>query len=62
MVQNKSQLSQACQMVMNKYAPADAAPVQTALDPRRPVAHCGRLSMRTASNTRPGKPLNILAR
>src|SRR5215210_1559658 len=30
MIQNKSQLSQACQAVMAKYAPAAPAPVQTA--------------------------------
>src|SRR5256885_14487213 len=32
MVQKKSQLSTACQAVMARYAPPEAAPVQTAAD------------------------------
>src|SRR5436190_21743336 len=35
MIQNKSQLSAACQAVMAKYAPAEPAPVQTASAPIR---------------------------
>ena len=67
MVQNKSKLSTACQMVMDKYAtpaqttatayaaPAPAAPVRTKNASMKPV--------KTAINTaRPGKPLNILMR
>ena len=67
MVQNKSKLSTACQMVMDKYAPpaqstatayaapAPAAPVRTKNASMKPV--------KTAVNTqRPGKPLNILMR
>jgi hypothetical protein len=65
MIQNKSQLSPACQQVMAKYAPA-ASPVQTvatapvrtknaSMKPAKPV--------KTAINSqRPGKPLNILMR
>ena len=65
MVENKSKLSSACQMVMNKYAtsttatayaaPAPAAPVRTRNASMKPV--------KTAVNAqRPGKPLNILMR
>ena len=65
MVENKSKLSSACQMVMNKYAtpttatayaaPAPAAPVRTKNASMKPV--------KTAINAqRPGKPLNILMR
>jgi hypothetical protein len=65
MVQNKSQLSSACQVVMDKYAPggnvqvASAAPQMTAAPVRMstPVK-----PLRTANNGRPGKPLNILMR
>jgi len=65
MVQNKSKLSAACQMVMDKYAPATqttatayaapaaAAPVRTQNASMKPL--------RTAA-ARPGKPLNILMR
>ena len=52
MIQNKSQLSAACQAVMAKYAPAEAAPVQTAsapirtrnvsMKPVKTVTFCGR--------------------
>jgi hypothetical protein len=70
MVQNKSQLSAACQVVMDKYAPggdttrlaaaSTAAPTRTvtrnvSMKPVKPV--------KTAVVTqRPGKPLNILMR
>jgi hypothetical protein len=59
MIQNKSQLSTACQMVMAKYAPGPTAPVQAATPaPIRTAA-----PVKTASNAaRPGKPLNILPR
>jgi hypothetical protein len=60
MIQNKSQLSAACQSVMAKYQPGPTAPIQPAVvastrqaTPLRPI--------RTASG-RPGKPLNILMR
>ena len=67
MVQNKAQLSAACQVVMDKYAPggnvtqvASAAPTRTvtrnaSMKPLKPV--------KTAVATpRPGRPLNILMR
>jgi hypothetical protein len=70
MVQNKAQLSAACQVVMDKYAPggdvsqiASAAPARTvtrnaAMKPVTPAK-----PVRTAAATpRPGKPLNILMR
>ena len=68
MVENKSKLSSACQMVMNKYAtsttatayaaPAPAAPVRTKNASMKPVK-----PIKTAVNAqRPGKPLNILMR
>ena len=60
MIQNKSQLSAACQSVMAKYAPGPNAPIQPAVatstrsaTPVKPI--------KTASS-RPGKPLNILPR
>ncbi len=76
MVQNKAKLSTACQMVMDKYSPANntatayastapapaAAPVRTTSRnvSMQPVA---AKPMKTATNTqRPGKPLNILIR
>ena len=63
MVQNKSQLSAACQAVMAKYAPAEPAPVQTASAPVRTIKNASMKPVRTASNAaRPGKPLNILMR
>jgi hypothetical protein len=63
MVQNKSQLSAACQVVMNKYAPAGNAPVQTASAPPTRTANASMKPIKTATNApRPGKPLNILAR
>jgi len=67
MVQHKAELSQACQMVMAKYAPAQpgAAPVQNATVVSRTVTtrNASMKPMRTAVNTRrPGKPLNILMR
>src|SRR3982750_4422432 len=66
MIQKKSQLSSACQAVMAKYAPPEAAPVQTAAD--KPTNSVTRTTsrnvslkpIRMAGNTgRPGKPLNI---
>jgi hypothetical protein len=71
MVQKKSQLSAACQAVMAKYAPPEAAPVQAAADnkpthsiPARSATKNASLkSVRMAGNSgRPGKPLNILMR
>lgn len=68
MVQNKSSLSSACQMVMDKYASGGNAPAQTAATaaPRMtaaPVRMSTPAPVRTAVNTgRPGKPLNILMR
>ena len=70
MIQKKSQLSTACQAVMAKYAPPEAAPVQAAADtkPTHSVARTATKNVslkpvRMAGNTgRPGKPLNILMR
>ena len=69
MVQNKSQLSSGCQMVMDKYAqpttatayaaPAAAAP---AAAPVRTVKNASLKPVKTATAQRPGKPLNILMR
>src|SRR5882724_12955952 len=56
MIQNKSQLSAACQAVMAKYAPAEAAPVQTAYAPIR-SRNVSMKPVKTAANIRPGKPL-----
>ena len=59
MFQHKSQLSPACQTVMDKYAPGGNLSTSVAAAPRpmttRPAA------IKTAQ-TRPGKPLNILMR
>jgi hypothetical protein len=65
MVQNKSQLSQGCQMVMDKYAQpttatAYAAPAAPA--PVRTVKNASLKPVRTATAQRSGKPLNILMR
>ena len=66
MVTNKSRLSVGCQGVMDKYASGGNAPAQTAaMSPARPVMSApARMTtpVRTAGNTRPGKPLNILMR
>jgi hypothetical protein len=67
MVQNKTQLSQACQMVMNKYAPpatatAYAAPAPAAAAPVRTVKNASMKPVKTATAQRRGKPLNILMR
>ena len=71
MIQKKSQLSSACQAVMAKYAPPQAAPVQTAADNKPTNSVSARTTtknvslkpIRMAGNTgRPGKPLNILMR
>ena len=66
MVQNKSQLSAPCQMVMDKYAQpttatAYAAPAPVAA-PARMVKNASMKPMKTATAQRPGKPLNILMR
>ena len=68
MVQNKSQLSAACQVVMDKYAPATtatayAAPAPAAAPARTVTRNASMKPVKTAANTaRPGKPLNILMR
>ena len=67
MVQNKSQLSAACQVVMNKYAPATQSTVTAyaAPAPATPVRtkNASMKPVKTALNApRPGKPLNILMR
>src|SRR5436190_20125385 len=59
MIQNKSQLSPACQQVMAKYAPA-VSPVQTvATAPVRSknVSMKPVKTVKTTINQRPGKPL-----
>src|SRR4051794_5746242 len=62
MIQNKSQLSAACQAVMAKYSPAAPEPVQTVAAPVR-TRNVSMKPVKTAANTqRPGKPLNILMR
>ncbi len=67
MVQNKSQLSPSCQMVMDKYSPAPttatayAAPAPVAA-PVRTVKNASLKPVRTATMQRPGRPLNILMR
>jgi len=64
MVANKSRLSAGCQGVMDKYA--SGGNTQTAaMSPARTVVTAqARMTapVRTAGNTRPGKPLNILMR
>src|SRR3954463_73674 len=69
MVQNKSKLSAACQVVMDKYAPATtatayAAPAPAAVTPARTTTrNVSMKPVKTATVTqRPGKPLNILMR
>ena len=66
MIQNKSQLSAGCQMVMDKYAqPATAtayASPAPAAAPARMVKNASMKPMKTATAQRPGKPLNILMR
>jgi hypothetical protein len=71
MIQKKSQLSSACQAVMAKYAPPEAAPVQTAADTKPTNSVHARTTTRNVSlkpvrmagnSGRPGKPLNILMR
>jgi hypothetical protein len=60
MVQNKSRLSQACQLVMDKYA---SASTQTAsAPPSAPAKMSKPAALKTAGTARPGKPLNILMR
>ena len=62
MIQNKSQLSPACQAVMAKYAPA-VSPVQTVATAPVRSKNVSMKPVKTAINTaRPGKPLNILMR
>ena len=75
MVQNKSQLSAACQVVMDKYAPATtatayaapaaaaAAAAAAAIPARTTIRNVSMKPVKTATVTqRPGKPLNILMR
>src|SRR3954469_15581306 len=63
MVQNKSQLSAACQVVMDKYAPATtatayAAPAAAAIPARTTTRNVSMKPVKTATVTqRPGKPL-----
>ena len=59
MVENKSKLSSACQMVMNKYAPpANATAVAS-----KPSMTTRPAAIRTAqAPARPGKPLTITPR
>jgi len=54
MVENKSKLSSACQMVMNKYAPAST--VRTAATTQAAPVHAAR------NAARPGKPLSLTPR
>jgi len=72
MVQNKTQLSAACQMVMDKYAPggnvsqfASATPAPARTMTRnvamKPAAVAKPVKTATVTQ-RPGKPLNILMR
>jgi len=61
MVENKSKLSSACQMVMNKYAPP--ANASTAVAASKPAMTTKPAAIRTAQTTaRPGKPLSITPR
>jgi hypothetical protein len=64
MIQHKSQLSAACQMVMAKYAPAPSAPVRSASAvPARVTKNASLKPVKTAGNAaRASKPLNILVR
>jgi hypothetical protein len=68
MVQHKAELSSACQVVMNKDAPATtatayAAPTPAAAPVRTVTQNVSMKPVKTAINTtRPGKPLNILMR
>jgi predicted component of type VI protein secretion system len=72
MVANKPQLSPACQMVMDKYAPggnvsqmasAYAAPAPAPMAPARTTTRNASMKpVKTAVVQRPGKPLNILMR
>jgi hypothetical protein len=71
MVQNKSQLSAACQVVMDKYAPGgDVSQMTAYASPTPAPVTSARTTMRNASMKpvktaiaqRPGKPLNILMR
>ncbi len=56
MVENKTKLSPACQMVMNKYAPPASATVVAS----KPSMTTKPTAIRTAqTNARPGKPLSI---
>jgi len=75
MVQHKAQLSAACQVVMDKYAPGGDTTqlAAAAATPARTVTRNAAMKPVTAGNTaakpvktaaaqRPGKPLNILMR
>ena len=64
MIEHKAELSAGCQMVMAKYSPAPNAPTATttvATAPSRPI-RSKPVVLKTVSNQRPGKPLNILMR
>ena len=64
MIQHKAELSAGCQAVMAKYAPAnEPAPTTTVATTTRPTpTRSTPASLKTVSNQRPGKPLNILIR
>jgi len=69
MVQNKAQLSGACQVVMDKYAPggdvsqiASAAPASARTVTRNAAMKPVKPVKTAAATQRPGKPLNILMR
>ena len=70
MVQNKAQLSSACQVVMDKYAPGGNVSQIASATPARTVSRNASMKpltqakpVKTAAATqRPGKPLNILMR
>ena len=64
MVQNKSQLSAACQVVMDKYAPGgNVSQIASAAPARTVTRNAAMKPLKTAAATqRAGKPLNILMR
>jgi hypothetical protein len=66
MVENKTKLSSACQMVMDKYAAPATATAYAAPAPAAPVRTTKNASLKPVKTAvvtqRPGKPLNILMR
>lgn len=70
MVQHKAQLSSACQVVMDKYAPGGSATQVATAVPARTVTRAASMKPMTpakpvktaAATQRAGKPLNILMR